>query len=1135
MDTMKIKDIIATQQRASDISQSVWVSASAGSGKTTVLTNRLIVLLLNNIQPSKILCITFTKNAAAEMRNRINEKLSEWILFSDEKLKNSVETLIGKTPNEATLQNARTLFAKILDNADELKILTIHAFCQQIMKRFPFEAGIIPNFEIADERLEKEFLLEATKDLLTKKTLEPRLQKAIKKIAIQTNQKNFNELLSELLNNRNKLIHLKQFFGGESNIIDAIYKTLGLNLKDTEEKIFKEFLEYNSLNKQEFEKIYETIQRIGTLKDKQKYEILKQWANQPEKRRENFKEYKNIFITQRKKEKKEKLITDKPKRLCPQSNEILLQEQNRIYQFVETLKSLKIAELTKSLLILSYEILQKYSFLKLERGILDYNDLIIKTKDLLSDNTNSQWVSFKLDEGIHHILVDEAQDTSPYQWNIIKAIVDEFFQQENCDKTILVVGDEKQSIFSFQGADPKAFAFMHNHYKQLCQDSNNCFETIPFVNSFRSLSAILQLVDKIFEPEDMRKAISQLVKEPIKHNPLRIGLGKIEVWPLISKEKEDKSKEFTWQLPFQSKIKISNIEKLAKLIAEKIQAWIKNKKIILDKKTGEKRLLRYSDIMILLRKRGRFADFLIKALNKKNIPVSGIDRLKLTENIIIKDLIALGNFILFPEDNLNLANIIKSPIIGLNEDDLFNLCAQNKISLWQTIKQNPQYKKTKDYLEEIIEKSKLLTPYELFVYILDIKNGRDKIINRFTETAHDLLNEFLNLLKAFEKNHIPSLNNFMNYLKIAPITIKRDMEQTLNEVRVMTTHGAKGLQAPIIFLPDSYHSNIDVTTNKNKIYWLKDLNNNYELPFWNGEQENNNEFILKLKEEWTKECKNEYLRLLYVALTRAENELYICGWCLTNPYKGNWYNLILDIAAKSGIEKKFDFESESSGYIIGEDDEFASDLHKQESEYLPKKQDKETDRILQNLIPCKKEKESTKIIHPSEFYSHRDRDSSPADSSEAIIQGQAAHKLLEILPQIKLEEREQVLDYYLHNSFNKLKPAIQEKIRNNILKILNEFKDLFVEESRSEVPIAGYIDNQIVSGQIDRLIIKNDKIMIVDYKNSRKFFKNENEIPEEYKKQLWLYKELTAQIYPAKEIECYILWTNFCKLSRIYV
>lgn len=1140
MDLERVEKIIKIQQNASDIKRSVWVSASAGSGKTSVLTKRLIRLLLNGVKPSKILCITFTKNAASEMKNRIYEKLAEWALLSEDKLRQDIHELTGLKPTEQTLLSARILFATILDNADELKILTIHSFCQQVMKKFPFEAGIVPNFEIANERLEEEFLIDAKKELLTKNTLKPELDSAIKKIAIQVNEEGFVKLLSDLLRKRDKLVYLRDVYGNTENIIKEIYKKLGVNINDAHEDIFRNFVKKN-ISTEELNKCYDIIQELGTEKEKSKFSILKIWINKPQKRENIFEDYKNLFLTKSDNPRKN-IVTKKIKDAFPELENFLRKQQQKMQNFMDKLKSVKIAELTKSLLIIGYEILSEYDSIKKQKGFLDYNDLIIKTKNLLTNAEYSHWISYKLDAGIDHILLDEAQDTSLYQWKIIDTIVQEFSagmgQKETDDRTLFVVGDEKQSIFSFQGAKPDMLKVMNQYYEKIFNESKNEFRTISLNCSFRSLSSILKLVDKIFEKDEMKISISKL-ESKIEHFTVRKGVGKVELWPLVKQKQKEKKNNFKWELLFEKDIETKNIETLSGIIADKIKEWIRNGRIIKDRKTGKERLLKYSDIMILLKSRtNNLADYLIKKFHVKKIPVSGIDRLKLTRNIVIKDLIALANFILFPEDDLNLANIIKSPILGLSEEDLFALCRYKeevKTSVWEAIQKNEKYTDTKNYLEGIIEKNKFLTPYELFFDILENQNGRKLITQRFTETINVLLDEFLNLLKEYEKDHIPSLSGFIKYFKMSPVEIKRDMERTRNEVRIMTVHASKGLQAPVVILPDTYHSTRNVPRTPN-IFWTKDSNSqndiNYvSLPFWNGGSENDNQFISNLKESSKKDIHDEYMRLLYVAMTRAANELYICGWEIANPYAKNWYNLAEKSIKELGRKKVFN--SKLSGtkefyYILGEEDKFSKIQEKGE-----KKTEEESKKILEKLNKPIPKNQSAKIINPSKFYAHGNK-TSPIKISDSLLKGKAIHKLLEILPSVKVAERDDVLDYYAYNLLPNFSEKNKRQIKNNVLNILEKFPDLFSENSQAEVSVVGRVGEHIVSGQIDRLVIRERKIIIVDYKNTSRSFRSSKEIPQSYKEQLKLYKSLIQKIYPNKNIECYILLTSHCSLLRIF-
>jgi len=1121
---MKKNNILQNQQLASNPEYSIWVAASAGSGKTTVLVNRLIRLLLSGICPSKILCITFTKTAAAEMRNRINSGLLNWVSVDEEKLIRQLEKLTGAKPDKETILNARTLFAKVVDRMDELKIMTIHSFCQQLLKKFPLEAGIVPNFEVIDEIQSQELLLDARKQLIlnTSNTL---VQDAIKTIAIQTNELGFIDLLSEFLNKRDNILYGLDHYGLDG-LIKNILQELNISSDEKSENIIEDFVNEFDDYKDELKKALEVIMENEEEKIKEHFSItFPIWLNASRiEKKLIIKDYVLLYLTLRDQPRKT-LITKKFAEKFPEIAESLHEEQTRVFLFSEKLKSLKISQLTQSLLIVGNEILNIYKNLKISNGLLDYNDLILLTNKLLTSSGNAAWISYKLDQGIDHLLLDEAQDTSPYQWQIVNTIASEFFSglgRTEDKRTLFIVGDEKQSIFGFQGAEPKMFNTVHNYYKEITE--NNNFKTIALENSFRSLPNILKFVDKVFEDPERKNAIS-FSENNIQHNAIRSDYpGKVELWPLF-KNTEEKKEESGWQLYFEQDIELTNIEKLANHIAETIQDWIENKKLIQDVK-GKVRVLKYSDIMILLKNRtNNLINYLIRAFNKYKIPVAGADRMVLTQEILIQDLIALANFTLFPNDNLNLANIIKSPILNLNEEDLFKLSTyRNEKTLWESLKENTDYSETFEYLSDLIEKSKELTPYEFFFYILETQNGREKIVSRFTETAHDLLDEFLSVATSFEEKHTAALNDFIYYLNNNLIQIKRDMEEVGNEIRIMTIHASKGLQAPVVILPDTFHSSQRISKSP-RILWKE--HNDILLPFWNGDMENNNELILELKDNEKAEDYKEYLRLLYVALTRARDELYIAGWDISKANKDSWYNVLSESIKEIGQEKE-------NGFIFGKNISGKIDIiEKEEQENLD-----EIQKLLEEFksttdLP----KQVLKIINPSQLYSHTNNDITPTRIPLQIIKGQAVHKLLEILPNSEGQDREKIANYYLENSFNELNKTEKEKIKNNVLNILNNepFKYFFTETSKAEVPIVGEIDGNIISGTIDRLVIEENKIIIIDYKNTEKLPKAENDIPINYREQLKLYKQIIEKIYPDKTIECYILWTSFCELTKIKI
>ena len=1117
------------QNIALNLNNSIWVSASAGSGKTTILVKRLLKLLVSDIDISKIICITYTRTAANEMKSRIYSELSTWVTLNDKDLSDKLKELFNQNNIQSSiLQKARILFANVVDKLDDLKIFTIHSFCQQILKKFPIEAGLSPNFEIVEEIGSTVLINEAINEFLT--NIDKEFFEKIRPIIKSENE--FNELITGIIDKRTDLSYIKGF---DFDYKNEIYSILDIKNSDNAEEYLYNFIENIPENK-----LTNTINSINdklTESQREKYSYLFEFLKlNYEQKVENIEKYLKIFLKADYEIESENSTRNPMKKIKNISEEYyntLDFEIHRCYDFWQKIWNIKSANLSILAIEIGLKIIDIYEKLKNDKYLLDYNDLIINTYRLLSNTEYSAWINYKLDNGIDYILLDEAQDTSKMQWLLIQTITDEFYSgYSEKNRTIFVVGDEKQSIFKFQGANIEMFNERFEFYKKIITDSRKSFFKVDLNYSYRSLPNILKFVDTVFE--DCSEKISKLTNK-IQHSCIRTNEndnGYIEVWSPSSVHEEKSNTNNEWKLDFSPEIENKNKEKLASEIAIKIRDMVQNKKVITIK--GKKRNVKYSDIMILFQKRDPiFMSYLIRNLNKNNVPNSGYDKLSLLNDIIIKDFICLLNFTIFPDDDLNLANIIKSPFLNLTEDELLDLCIyknENNVTLYESIKQ--KNKKVFLFLNDIIEKSNELSIYELSNYILDNFDNRKKITNRFSESAIETINQFLLLIKNYEDKNTSSLIGFLQSLKQEKIEIKKDLDFSLNQVKLMTVHASKGLQSPITFLITSKFN----TKNDGKLIWTENL---YEskLPIYNCKKTLN---ISKQDDIVKEKLYEEYLRLLYVALTRSENELYICSWLDKDEKRDNedknkeikekkhksWYDLLLEAIKKTGKQKQFYLDEEETYYYIGEENEYKI-IDEQE------KINDTINSIIKNIKKCSTEIINKKIINPSQYYKHSDKDNNLINLDTVIIKGNAVHKLLEVLPAAKIEERNEIADIYLDNSFYTLDNNERNNIKRNVLDILEKYKEYFSNTSKSEVPIIGEVDGEIISGQIDRLIIKEREIVIIDYKNTIRNYNNQSDLPEAFIKQLELYKKLVSKIYIDKKIRCYILLTSYLNMIEV--
>ncbi|MBP6951044.1 MAG: double-strand break repair helicase AddA [Alphaproteobacteria bacterium] len=1072
----------ATSQRlAASPHHSVWVAASAGSGKTKVLTDRVLNLLLEGCPPERILCLTFTKAAAAEMANRVRARLGEWAILPESDLQRSLQILQGFTPSDEKIEQARRLFSLTLDTPGGLKIQTIHSFCQSLLKRFPLEAELSPFFEVADDTKQKFLIKEASHRVMEI----PELQNSLQELIIRFSETTLRDLTDFVLQHR-------LFF--EDSLPQDIERAL--NTAHVTQKGLLDSL-VRGIPEQVFRNHCELLQTGGITDQARARSLIQFFTLSNSEKHQNYEDYLSLFLTQQG-EKRARLLTQKLALSSPDLKDLLETEALRLEDWVQKHNALEISTVSKAFLSFSHAFLEVYEQLKKAQSLLDYDDLILKTVALLK-NPGCHWVLYKLDGGLDHILVDEAQDTNPAQWQVIRTIAEEFYANAATDerhRTLFIVGDSKQSIYSFQGADPLVFTQMQTDLRTFAQRSGKTWQDVDLSVSFRSTPEILAAVDVIFSARPFSSF-------PLEHIPFRKeAQGHVEVWPLLQEEKDPPLEP--WQLPLLHHRLDSPQKRLAQQIAGTIQKWLcENGPLAKPISPG--------DILILVRRRTTFVDTLIRALKEYDIPVAGIDRLWLLDGIAIQDLLKIGEFLVLPEDDLTLATVLKGPLFGLTEEDLFILArGRESTSLWQHLKNHESYKAVRGVLVDLLSRVDFLTPFALFSTILGPLEGRKKWQARLGPEVLDSLDEFLNLCLFFQQEQTPSLQKFLHWISQEVIELKRDLDQS-NQVRVMTVHGSKGLQAPVVFLPDTTQIPLDTPPfefHEKALLWLPPAAKDIFL-------------TQKIKKKIRDKQQEEYYRLLYVALTRAEDALYICGW--ESNQQDTWYDFVKEGLKKIGQEIEFnDSALQGKGWRLSsvKEGEFpAVDSKKPASFLLP-----------QWLKTPPSPEELPKILRPSQGEDEDKIESSPFGSF-GTRRGILIHKLLDFLPSVEKDLRKSLAQRFLE------KEVVPEEfifeIVETALKVMNAYPELFSSLSQGEVPVVGKIGEIFLSGQIDRLIIYEDHILLVDFKTHSSVPGTLADIPHVYLKQLSLYQAALSKIYPHKPVLCGLLWTQGPRLDLI--
>ncbi len=1079
-----LQQTINLQQIASNPTNSAWVFASAGSGKTKILTDRVLRLLLDNVSPSKILCLTFTKVAAAEMQSRINSELAKWILCDNVELQKKLTALSGDFPTENELKRARILFVKILDEDSKIKVQTIHSFCQTLIKIFPFEAKVKPNFEVLESNQEKLLLKTAQKEVLKKALLNEELKKLVQETNAKLHEENFSELVANLLNKKEQLNSLKEKFFGIENIIAEIFKNFGAEVDLGSIHIFQKFAA--KINRQDHLKLALELENSGLITNSKLATAIRKFLNNLTL--ENFPDYKLAFFTQE----------GNPRKLSKniaanlELSSIFSDCCQLINDFSDQLNSLKIANDSALLLRFVDHILENYSQLKKQNSVLDYNDLIVETNRLLANPDFSDWIKLKMDSSFDHILIDESQDTNHQQWNIIKALSEDFFtglSSSNKRRSIFIVGDEKQSIYSFQGAEPNISAEIFAHF---AEKLGNNLKKIELNNSFRSQAKILQAVDDVFSKEERKKAISK-VAEFQAHKPIREGLGKVEIWPQIQKEKTEKKEiNFEWKIDFSKDETQEEEEVLAEIIAHKINLKVDSK------------LANYGDFMILLRNRTNgFDKALAKFFHQYQIPFTSVSKIKFSENILIQDLLSAAKFVLLPNDDLNLACLLKSPIFAISEEELFEICQfknEHETNIFNSLAQLEKFIEIKNNLDELIIKSQQLNCFEFFYFLLHQKNHQQNFLATFGHENLEILDKLLLSVFDFCQNFSPNLQKYLEFIEKLDFEISLSSDEN-DRVKITTIHSAKGLQAPIVMLPDCSYNFNQLLSAKEEISWIEFGED--KIPVWCRKKEDENLLLKKHRACKLLEAKEEYLRLLYVAMTRAENELYVGSFGKAKDPEC-WYEIVKNSVTEAEIVKLEEFLK------------------------ITEVKNSSVKKIL-NQVQDDAEREvslSAKLPHPHPELVLGSITQNQIKPSQ--IKGRLVHKIFEVIGKNSAEDKNWLQE--IAKKIIEKEEFLSEREKNKIQQDLSDFigsqhfEKLFSGKVRCEVDIVGQKNLK----RIDLLVEQENEVLIVDYKSDETL---PDVVPEQYLRQLNGYKKLVEEIYVGKEIKIAIFWTGFLQLN----
>ncbi|TMJ02242.1 MAG: double-strand break repair helicase AddA [Alphaproteobacteria bacterium] len=1115
-------ELLDVQRTASDPALSAWVAANAGSGKTHVLAQRVIRLLLRGTQPEKILCLTYTKAAAANMANRVFETLAQWTPLSDEALDAEIAKIEGRSPDAARRTRARRLFAQALDTPGGLKVQTIHAFCTRLLHQFPFEADVAARFEVLEERTRSELIDRLRMGVLLEAAAQPEsdLGRALATAITVAADQTFAEAVDEAIAKHSELEVWIAHAGGVACALAELSRALGVRPDETLDAIAEEFFSASLIAANEYPAVAAALEQ-GLKGDKEhaaRFDSLRLLAGT-----ERIKAYQSIFCTAEL-EPRKNIVSKGIRDRNPSLFQRLLAEQERVCALIARRRAIEVRERTAALVTIAHEVIARYRAEKNRRGLLDYDDLIEKALHLLSEE-RSAWVHYKLDLGIDHVLIDEAQDTSPQQWEIVKRLTAEFAAGKGArevTRSVFAVGDEKQSIFSFQGAEPAEFDRMKRYYGAAFAQAELAFADVRFQYSFRSAPAVLEAVDTVFRRPEAHAGLTEVPGATVHEAVRAHAPGMVELWPMI--EPDEKLNIEGWDAPFDESSERSPRVRLAARIARTVKCWIARRDPV-----GEgamRHAVRPGDILVLVRQRGALFEAIISELKKESIEVAGADRLTLTEHIAVMDLMALADALLLPGDDLALASVLKSPLFGLTEEQLFALACGRRGALRAALHERAadlEFMEANARFERYAEWARQHAPFAFYARILGADEGRAGFYARLGPEAADALDEFLEHALLYERQEAPTLQGFMAWLRAGETQVKRDMDIARDEVRVMTVHGAKGLEAPVVILADT-------TTPPKGPREPRMLNMPVEKAapgtpdriIWAGRKVDDIEPVAAARAKAVRAAEDEYRRLLYVAMTRAADRLVVAGSRGVNRIPpGCWYELIEAALKPDAVEAPAD---DGDGTVLRWRKTGQEEIAASEAPSAPLAARHDVPDWLRHHVPA--EAAAARAISPS----------SPNDyavvrpvsgDARGLMRGRIVHRLLQALPAVAPERRMEAA----RKPFARTKDfgeAERDDIVREVLGVLNDarFASLFARLSRAEVPIVGYVsDGRKVSGQVDRLAVTDAEVLIADYKSDRTVPHRLEDIQPGHVEQLALYRAVLRKLYPNHSVRAALVWT----------
>ena len=1104
----------AEQRDASNPEDHVWLSASAGTGKTYVLSARVLRLLLRGVKPETILCLTFTKAGAAEMAERVHERLAHWVQIKDTELAAELKALDEEFGPDDVAE-ARTLFATVLESrGGGLRIMTIHAFCQTLLAGFPLEAGIAPGFRPLEGREEAALVQTVLAELVVtaERESDERLLGDIRALSLRMGE---GEAVA-FLKRAARAVDALEVLG--AGIGPAVRRAMDVPSDFSNEDMVAACQD-GEFDRPALIALTDILNDWGTARARDRVESVSDWLlGTPEQRAAELTKLSRAWC-----KADGTLFASKgwvP--VDPRYQDVVERLDAWCSELIDLAARADLAADVTAALSAGQRYARAYAEAKRMRGLVDFDDQIQLTRKLLVEPGMGDWIRYKLDQSTDHILVDESQDTNRAQWDVIEALAEEFWAGDGAKgdklRTIFAVGDYKQAIYGFQGTDPQHYKYAGLKFELKALNAGQTLRTLSLNQSFRSSPPVLDVVDTLLD-ELGADALGLETASPL-HSSFKGGPGEVLLLPPVTAENDPEEDGEEGWIP-------SATRNLATRLAKQVKAWLAEPMWL----AGKNCALMPGDVMILVRRRSDIAALLVARLHEEGVPVAGVDRLQLKAPLAVQDLLAAMRFAAQPQDDLNLAALLVSPLLGWSQDDLFAVANGRAGTLWNAVPAGG----ARDVLGAMLSAADNITPYAFFENILSgALQGRKKLLARLGEEARDSIDELLNAALQFEREGVASLQQFLDWFDRGEGEIVRDSGAAGNAVRVMTVHGAKGLQAPLVILADAC-ADPDRALERNFKWTIDGVVENLPLFRPRGAERALVTSLQASMDEADDKARKEHWRLLYVAMTRAEERLVMAG-SLGPRAKGvvpgeSWHAAVERAMMRLDVVKTDDahwgevlrYGQAPAVLSLSKDGPRADRLSTGSglrSGELPAWLNK----------PAPQEARPPRPLAPSSIGQDDVANPPPSAAMAAAAErGRALHALFERLPALAAADRRTAGLRWL------VAEGADAALVDDVLRVIDnpQFSGIFAPDALAEAPVAGVVDGVVIAGTVDRLLVTDTHVEIVDFKTGRRVPASVEAIPPQHLRQMAAYAAVLRGVFPDHDVRASLLYSEGPVLHRL--